>query len=146
MTANEAYARTAESESMDINFLFSGWGTHLNEISDASYLDDGVNQRVKVKILKDFNFDGRRFWRMCTIWFDDKPVMITQNAGREGTDHVSRFITDEPLYKEMVTYIKSLMPPLFNLNDDIVSPDEDIKLIGNFYDNSLDGFFERYKY
>lgn len=109
---------------------------------------EGINRstRVTVKVYKDFDFDGRRFWRLVSVWFDNKPVMILQNAGREGDDSVDRIITDSDTFGFMMSHILSLFR--FNKDTahtgDLHDPEEDYPTLTNFYNNSLDGHFERY--
>jgi len=126
-------------------------GSRYNHIgSEEMYTWDieSINRstRVEVKVYKDFDFDGRRFWRLASVWFDRSPVMIVQNAGREGDDYVGRIITDGERYGAMVTHIHSLIQYKQGeeFNGDIRSPDEDFTDVDAFYGNSLDGYFERY--
>jgi hypothetical protein len=74
--------------------------------------------------------------------------MIIRNAGREGDDHVSRFVTDRARYIEMVAHILSLQKVKEDdINDeDFVDPDEEVTNLLEFYGNSLFGWFERYRY
>ncbi len=53
---------------------------------DLQYGSCESSVRLSIRTHKYFNFDGRRFWRLASVWFDNKPVMIIQNAGREGDD------------------------------------------------------------
>lgn len=50
--------------------------------------------QVEIRLIKHHDFDERRFWRLATVWYKKKPVMVIQNAGREGDDFVRRYITD----------------------------------------------------
>ena len=102
--------------------------------------------RVEIKIHKDFDFDGRRFWRLASVWFDRQPVMIIQNAGREGDDYIGRIITDGGRYTLMVKHIYSLFQYKQGeeFNGDLRDPDEDFDDVDNFYGNNLDGYFERF--
>lgn len=105
--------------------------------------------RIGIRIIKYFQFDYRpRYWRLATVWFDLKPIMIIQNAGREGDDHEERFITDEDGFRKMAVHIRTLLK-----SDEIIEPIEDVvladaplgrKLI-EFYGNELDGYFRRYE-
>lgn len=67
--------------------------------------------RVELRYYANVCFDGRRTWELFSVWFDGKPVMLCQNAGREGDDHAVHFITDSAAYKAMVIYIRSLVEP-----------------------------------
>ena len=100
--------------------------------------------QVKIHVHKDFNFDGRRFWRLLSVWYIGKPVCVLQNAGRKGDDYSNRFVTDERQFAEMVRHIRTLFIFENEELDDVVDVDEDILLLAEFYGNSLDGFFGRY--
>ena len=120
---------------------------HLGADIDVWELE-GINRstRVEVKVHKDFNFDGRRFWRLVSVWFDHRPIMVLQNAGREGDDYVGRIITEERYFNFMMNHIRSLLR--YNTSDvldgDLRDSNEDYQLLDDFYGNSLDGHFERY--
>jgi hypothetical protein len=109
------------------------------------------NHYVKIYLLKNFNFDGRRFWRLGTVFFMDNPVMIIQNAGREGDDHRQVYITNFGTYRDMVEYIYRISrpkrPEFYEQNDEyrsIVKSDENIADLIEFYGNKLGGYFEPY--
>ncbi len=153
MTPNELYKRMPENSHFDLTCLVGFYYNHIPEL-DAYDINNAneKEQRILIKEYKYFDFDGRRCWRLASVWFDDnnladlrhKPVMIIQNAGREGDDHDGRFITDEKLYLEMVTYIRSLINDRPYQTSDVVDPDVDINNLTSFYGNELDGHFERY--
>ena len=131
MKPQELYDRKPESVSNDFNYLFGFYYNFIPEIQDYyGYInpEEIDNPRIEVKIIKYFDFDGRRFWQLATVWF------------------ASRFVTDEEGYKEMVKYVKTLLPVEVNEVEDLVDPNEDIKDLETFYDNSLDGHFERFHY
>jgi hypothetical protein len=155
MTPNELYARVPEKTDKDLEILTGCYYNHIKEIESLSQygvkLDPEKNDRIEIKYYKDFDFDGRRFWRLASIWFDDKPIMIIQNAGREGDDSHRRIITDSSGYGEMIGYIaKELIIYELQSNskaeDGFYDADEDVEGIDDFYGNSLDGYFERSRY
>lgn len=147
MKPQELYDREPEETTGDFNYLF---GTYYNFMPEIDNFYGWIQWekidklRIEIKIIKNFNFDGRRFWQLATVWFDGKPIMITRNAGREGDDHASRFVTDEDGYRKMVEYAKSLLPVEFSEVKDVVNPNDDIEGLETFYGNTLDGYFERY--
>lgn len=143
-TPNELYAMTPEEISNDVGRLIGCYYNHIPEIDEYGNLYHIKTPRIEIKYLKDWCYDGRRVWRLATVWFWDKPVMIIQNAGREGDDHHARFITDPKQYKEMIQYIIALMEIPEPELEDVYKPDEDIEGLTEFYDQSLDGYFERY--
>jgi len=152
MTPNELYNRVPQHSHYDLDMLIGFYYNHIPEIEEVSDANE-KEQRVLIKEYKYFDFDGRRYWRLASVWFDDndladlrhKPVMIIQNAGREGDDHDGRFITDEKLYMEMITYLRSLVKDRPFQTSDVVDPDVDINNLTSFYGNELDGHFERYR-
>lgn len=149
MTPNDLYAMTPESIERGIDTLAGCYYNHL----DGSGLDQCAltqitadTSRVQVRSLKCFCFDGRRIWSLATVWFDEKPIMVIQNAGREGDDHSRRFITDFPGFCSMCAYLQSLVPVRDQAGGrDVVAPDQDMgdELI-EFYSNRLGDRFERY--
>jgi hypothetical protein len=151
MKPSELYSRKPDYVSTDLNHFRVGYSNHIPEVDDITYgwFDDSVCQRndqIEFRIHKNFDFDGRRFWKLVSVWFDGQPVMILQNAGREGDDHVDRYITAPELYREMVSYVQSLLPVEVKNVNDVVEEDEEIENLADFYGNSLDGEFERYHY
>lgn len=105
---------------------------HVPEAGDFARLAD--RPRVQVRVVGYVNIDGRRYWRLATVWFDAKPVMVVQNGGREGDDHSRRFVTDVTLFLEMVEYLKD------EANNDIeaVPLSYDGADLVSFYGRSLD--------
>ncbi|PRY33856.1 hypothetical protein CLV58_1195 [Spirosoma oryzae] len=149
MTANELYQYPVESESKDLNDLRGCYYNHIPEIDQFwNYLDQDVldkNDRVVIKTLKFFNFDGRRYWQLATVWYQNQPVMVIQNAGREGDDHARRFITNPELYREMILFIYSLLPlTIQDTTNDLIDPTVDNPALTSFYHNTLTGHFERF--
>ena len=159
MTPNELYAREpekvihplGEDSSYGPDYQLRHFvGCYYNHLgNDFNIWDiEGINRstRVSLKIYKDFDFDGRRFWRLLSVWFDNTPVMILQNAGREGDDWVGRIITDGEMYNNMMNHIRSLFRYKHDdeFDGDLCDPDVDYPSLTEFYGNSLDGSFERY--
>lgn len=148
MTPNELYRREQYEVSHDLYLLApcNSYTTHVPEIGDAVY---GFNEQseITIRIYKDFDFDGRRFWRLASVWLGDRPIMIIRNAGREGTDHHSRFITDEAGYRDLIAVCAKYRKPDPHSQEleDVVPPDQDIKDLAEFYGNALDGPFQRYR-
>ena len=150
-TPNELYKMEPERVTNDISYLVGCYYNHVKEVGEewAEYETPFLAERIEVRYLKDYDFDGRRVWKLATVWFDGEPVMITQNAGREGDDHSARFITDGKLFMKMCHYIKTQIPltPIpKTAGPSVVDPGEDIQDLTEFYGNSLDGPFERYRY
>jgi hypothetical protein len=151
MTPNELYAREPEKTGKDLSILVGFYYNHLKEIDCLPYydieLDSEKNTRITIKYYKDFDFDGRRFWLLASVWFDDKPIMIIQNAGREGDDHHRRIITDASGYADMVKYVAHnlIIAKAFDqVEANTYDPDADVEDLDSFYGNRLDGYFARY--
>lgn len=123
----------------DVANLIQGW--QLKE-----------SERVELRILKDFDFDGRRFWRLASVWFDGEPVMLIQNAGREGDDHARRFVSSSDGFAKLIMHLRQEAARLKPEHDDVVVVDIDLDdaqsshKLAEFYGNHLDGHFERYRY
>lgn len=147
MKPSELYAMEPESEAKGIEGIKGCSYNHVPECFgdfDSLMYSEGFCERITQKEIKYFNFDGRRYWRLATVWFDGKPVMVTQNAGREGDDHARRFITDAEAYKDMVQYIDHECVKQNLVNIESHDPDADIDGLETFYGNTLRGYFERY--
>jgi len=139
MTANDIYKLKPISVTTEIDRLIGCGYNHIPEI-DAYYLGYVSNERINIKTYADYCFDGRRIWKISSVWFDEKPVMIIQNAGREGDDHAERFITDTDVYENMVSYIKTLMAK--EELPDVIDPDENIPKLTGFYGHTLGEFYD----
>lgn len=139
MKPSELYAREPQDVTKDI-FVLDGYHYHhVPELQEVwGQLDLEKNTRVDLHRYKYVNYDGRRFWLLAGVYLDGKPVMIVRNAGREGDDHHSRFVTDPEAYGELVKYLATLFigPPGQRVTE-VVSPDQDIKGLEEFYGNSL---------
>lgn len=143
-TANELYAMPYEVNCALCCLIGFGYN-HIKESGlDTIDIVDIDTDRVEIRTIKYFDFDGRRFWMLATVWFDSKPVMVIQNAGREGDDHAKRYVTDKSALRDMCQYIRSLVP-VEEDESDLVDADEDIPSLTEFYGNELDGHFERYR-
>ena len=151
MKPSELYARQPEKVERELDVLFKSGGEmcfipELDDIQTWTHAYDLEKQTsIEVKTLKYFQCDHRRIWWLSTIWFEGQPVMIIQRAGREGDDHLSRFVTDAELYTKMVDYLSKLFYPVFKHTTvaDLVEPDSEVKDLGNFYGRSIDGPFYR---
>ncbi len=122
---------------------------HMPEIaesySNVKYNDDAKDFEVRVH--KHFNFDYRRFWRLASVWLNNYPFMIIQNAGREGHDHRKRYITNANVYWQAVGYINTNVIVQPQDVDDLVEVNAQLgEELTSFYGNSLNGYFERHSY
>jgi hypothetical protein len=146
MTPNELLKREPESTSYEVGRLNGFYYHHIPELEFNILPTDDPNRRVELKFYKDFNFDYRRIWALASVWFDGKPFMIVQNAGKEGDNHYKRFVTDEATYKEALKYLSSIVLFADKPVEDVVDADADIPNLTSFYSHTLDGYFERSRY
>lgn len=144
---HELYAMESERVSRLVRDVV-GDDYRTNHLSELGY--DGFefpydleSPRMEVRWIKDWWDDHRRFWRVGTVWLDQKPVMIIQNAGREGTDWFRRYITDPELFWELCAHINSLRPFRHDDLDGVVDPDCKIAELTKFYNHDLDEPFYR---
>lgn len=150
MSPNDLYAMTPQKVSYATDDLFGCYYNHVPEVVEdiASKLrfkefpQDPA--RLEIRYVQHHDFDFCRFWRLATVWFDGKPVMVLQNAGREGDDWARRIVTDGALYKEMLAYIWTFA--MLELKKDasavsvaVVDPAADYKNIESFYGYGLNG-------
>lgn len=109
MTPQELYDRPAKYVTHVLDDLHGFSFDHVSE-ANLAWWSMRTNEHVTVRTLEDHVLScGRRIWRLATVWFDALPVMVIQNAGREGDGHIKRFITDELWFHEMVIYLRSLV-------------------------------------
>lgn len=147
MNFKELLNYPVEKESSDVFVLMGFYYNHLYQDINRDNLDydELLKQtRVKIKYYKDFCFDGRRVWKLYSVWLDDKLVMVCKNAGREGDDHTGNAVFDKELYKELNAFIKS-----FEINDEEdhleqASLEDSADNFFEFYSNRLDGVFNYY--
>lgn len=144
-TAKELYQREPEKTTNGPCYFQSFYGGHIDEFRGEELIE---TKRIEFKILKNHCFDGRRIWTLATVWFDNHPIMIIQNAGREGDDHIERYITDKKRFNLMIDHLHELSPPLlfppFGAEIEEISDSEPIEGLSYFYGNHLDGEFECY--
>lgn len=131
------YTMEPETVSYDLYDLNGCYYSHVPEVTFAYDMDaeNGESKRVERRILKHVDHDYRRYWELATVWFDGKPVMVTQNAGREGDDHHARFVTDPVTYGAMVGYLMTLISAQ---PTDVVLADESRDDLLSFYGGTLD--------
>lgn len=107
---------------------------YTSKFIDESFVNN--QDRIKIKVLKDFNFDGRRIWRLFYVEFNDIPVMFCKNAGREGDDHFDNAIINLEVYIQMHKYIFGNMKIHLRV-DKIVGINKDANSFISFYHHNL---------
>ena len=143
MKPSEIYSRVPEKISQDVYEIQN----HIPEANLDLYMydtEETTQDEVEIRYYKYYNFDGRRIWKVAGVYFEGNPVMIFQNAGREGDDAFNRFITDVDNYKDMCNYLNSIYGQMPH-EKDIVDIEEEIPHLANFYDCHIDGKFEPYE-
>lgn len=144
MTPNQLYQRIPEKSNHDLDALKGFYFDHVPEVNGTLRPTDPTG-KVEIRYYKDFNFDHRRFWRLASVWFGPHPVMVIQNAGREGDDWSGRYITDKEKYLWLIEHLNTLLIcEDFASATKIVEADNDIPTLTDFYNYKLDGFFDRY--
>lgn len=138
MKPSDLYKLMPEDSHHNVDILS---GCHYNHIPDVDLDDVDIDQvekdqRVLIKVYKEHTYDYRRFWRLASVWFDNEPIMIVQNAGREGDDYTNRFITNTKQYYELVSYLRTLL--LDEYKEKEYDPNEDISNLTRFYNDSFD--------
>lgn len=127
-------------------------GSYYDHLQELDVIDDTVvaikkSLDIRIDVYKDFCYDGRRTWRLCSVYWKETPVMIIQNAGREGDDYTNRFILNREKYIEMIECLRDLI--VFDQNfdyigNDCVDVEDDVPNLIDFYNQSLDEKFEPY--
>lgn len=153
MTPAALYERIPESSDHAVGILIGCYYNHVPELEGDTLPYEDPNKRVLIKYYRNFDFDGRRYWRLASVWYESKnchwlPFMVIQNAGREGDDHRKRFVTDAAVYADAARYLKTIVmfPERYDSEKDLVDPTVDVPKLTEFYGNELDGHFERARY
>ncbi len=94
---------------------------------------------IEVKYYANHSFDGERVWTMFSLWLNDKPFMICQEAGRGGRDYIKSFITDEQTYLRACDELRKL----YKNKVDIFSSDENNVDLTEFYGCKLEHFYNK---
>lgn len=103
------------------------------------------DNRFVIKSLIEEDYGGCDYSRMCTIWFDEKPVLIFQEAEVRGQDHFKRWITDQETYAEMLVYLVAVLTEHIEIfeDQDVTDPETEVplaELLKLFRKNHLEKF------
>ena len=102
MTPRQLLALKPERVSHD---LYSA----LNHTEADHYdIEPETDERIEVREYKHVDFDGTRNWWLGSVWFDGRPVLIFQEAGRSRSDHYEKWIVDPDAYWDLVKYSYTL--------------------------------------
>jgi hypothetical protein len=143
-TPNELYAMKPQETTNNLWRLVGCYYNHIPEVSEAEYLSHIESERIEIRMIKEWHYDIRRIWRLATVWFDGKPIMVIQNAGREGDDHAARFITDKEGFLAMCSHVRELLANQSNEELAALDPEAEVEGLTEFGGRSLGGYFEQY--
>ena len=137
MKPSEIYDRIPENETYDLysvkNCFPDLFSTTVSDVDERE-----LNKKILTKTVKYHSYDGYRIWEMLSVWFEDKPFMISMNAGRGGRDDNKLIITDKQLYANASSYLVDLMLNLEKEDIKEINPDEDCDDLECFYGHSVE--------
>lgn len=144
MKPSEIYNRVPEDETFDL-YSVKNCFTDLSYNITVSDIDEReLNKKILVKTVKFHSFDGYRIWEMLSIWFENKPFMITMCAGRGGRDDSKVIITNKQLYSDASSYLFELMINLEKEDIKEINPDEDCDDLECFYGHDVETMVKEY--
>lgn len=137
MKPSEIYDRIPEDETYDLynvkNCFTDLYSTTVSDVDERE-----LNKKILTKTVKYHSYDGYRIWEMLSVWFEDKPFMISMNAGRGGRDDNKLIITDKQLYANASSYLVELMLNLEKEDIKEINPNEDCDDLECFYGHSVE--------
>ena len=115
---------------------------HLPEIDSYELDFDGVEagQRMETRTIVDHDYDGRRGWTLQTVWFDGKPVMVINSSGRDGDEYHERWITDVPLFGQLLSWLHTFIPRTEITG--YVNPETVLPAMTEFYGHSIHDYYD----
>ena len=136
MTPRQLYARTPQGTSDNL-YVLRKFVPEIDQFPAHS-------NRVEIRCYEHHHFDHRRIWVLAGVFLDGRPVMVIQEAGRDGDDHVKRYVTDWDHYKRLVSYLWSRVPePTSSNSDELIGMDDDVRGLTEFYGGVLGDTFGR---
>lgn len=103
-------------------------------------VNDELKEKIIVKSIVSHSFDGRRIWSLKSLWFDNVPFGILQEAGREGYDHINRYISNTCVFKECINFINNLVGIKEEDISDVVDENEFNSDLTEFYGHRIEDF------
>jgi len=142
-TPRDIYALPVESVDCEKDSLVGYYYDHVPEVAHDGWQYMAVDLSktgIEVRVHCHSNYDSRRFWRLASVWLDGNPVMVIQNAGREGDDHHKRFVTDKDLLFALAARIRMAIAavPMKYEVDEMVGLNDWITGLDSFYAHSYD--------
>lgn len=144
MTPNELYLRQpVEILRDDLGPLkgYAGVYDHLPEVNTADMtwvepiLKGSLKGIFEIRFYARRSIDERRVWWLYSLYFEGAPVMILQNAGREGDDHTRRIVSHPDRLSRVVMLLRAHLP--VEATDELTDPTSDVKGLDEFYGDSL---------
>lgn len=137
MKPSEIYDRIPEEETYNLYNVKDCFAElYVTKISDVDERE--LNKKILVKTVKYHSYDGYRIWEILSVWFEDKPFMISMNAGRSGRDDSRLIITDKQLYTDASSYLVDLMLNIEKEDIKEINPDKDCDDLECFYGHSVE--------
>jgi hypothetical protein len=82
---------------------------HFKEVT-LDWCEWSKNTRLTVKYYIHSCFDGERGLSLYSVWLDNQPFMLCQDAGRGNQDYNTQYITDREVYQQALNYLLTLTP------------------------------------
>ncbi|GAA4418122.1 hypothetical protein GCM10023187_51190 [Nibrella viscosa] len=145
MTPQDLYNRTPEREDNDLRVLTGCTYNHIPEVTtfpEQEPTPTAGGKKVLIRYYKDHFFYNHYLWRLASVWFGGKPVMIIQNAGLEGEEFKRRIITNAQLYLKLVQHLNGKLTDVFLKTGDLVDSTQEIRGLDAFHGSMLDTSFE----
>jgi len=98
---------------------------------NAGGLSWETNTRLEARYYIDSCFDGERGLAFYSVWFDDQPFMLCQDAGRGNQDYNRSFLTNRAVYQEALNYLITLTPAVEPPRE--VDPNRNIEDLDHYY-------------
>jgi hypothetical protein len=148
VTPNELYAlKPVEILRDDLGPLKGSAGAydHLPEVSArvdelAGIARGPLAGRFDLRFYARRSIDERRVWWLYALYLDGAPVMILQNAGREGDDFYRRIVTHPDRLASVVTFLRAHLPVG---EFEAVDPTKPVKGLDAFYGDHLSEHLKR---
>ena len=104
-TIRDLLARKPERTITTISGILPG---HLPELNEWEWwpFEESECRGVDILVMREIVDDHRRFWRLAVVRLDGEPVMVIQNAGREGDDHKDRFVVSNARVAALVARLR----------------------------------------
>lgn len=149
-TINKLVNEVYSNEESDCSKLIGFYYNHIPELAYDKYFggwDKFYESGLRVKTIAHYGYDSRRYWDLSLVFYKEIPIMLIQNAGREGDDHRSRYIFNVETYKQCIEDLsvvddddKDINLENINLEETFIVYDLDAENVNylRFYGNDID--------